>query len=69
VNSINTQMTAQTPTRFGMPISGSAYATARGAAQGTTGAVALAVRDRHVAGAALVKGAFPGTPAWRPPTC
>lgn len=71
--SIKTQMTAQTPSCFGMPISGSTYAAARGAAQGTaqhiTGAVAPAVLDRRVAGAALVKGAFPGTSAWRPPSC
>ena len=61
-----TQWTDQTPSRFGMPIDGSTYGTSC-----TDGTFALtAVRDRHVAGAArIVKGAFPGTSAWRPPNC
>lgn len=65
MNSIKTQ-TAQTPSCFGMPIYGSAY----GAARGTTAVVAQPVlRDRFVADASGVKGAFPGTSAWRPPNC
>ena len=73
MNSIKTHMTAQSPSCFGMPISGSTYG-AFGIAAGTTGAGTLTVvRDRVVAEAALVqgavKGAFPGTTAWRPPTC
>lgn len=66
MSSITTQWTEQTPSRFGMPIDGSTYATA--CAIDATFA-STAVRD-HVAGAArLVKGAFPGTTAWRPPNC
>ena len=73
MNSITKTMTAQTPSCFAMPISGSTYG-AFGIAQGATGAGTLTVvRDRVVADAALVKGAvkgaFPGTSAWRPPTC
>lgn len=66
MNSNLTQWTEQTPSRFGMPIGGSTYGTAC-----IDGTFALtATRDRHVAGAArLVKGAFPGTIAWRPPNC
>jgi hypothetical protein len=55
----------QNPSRIGMPICESAFGTDRVTAFGTTGA--YVVRDRHVA--ALVKGAFPGTHAWRPPSC
>lgn len=66
MNSIKTQMTAHTPSCFGMPISGATF----GAAQGTTGAATLTiVRDRYVGAVRVVKGAFPGTSAWRPPTC
>ena len=54
--------TAQTPSRLGMPISGYAFGAATVCATG-----ACATRDRLVATA--VKGAFPGTSAWRPPTC
>jgi hypothetical protein len=57
------QMTAQTPSCFGMPMSGSAFR--------TTGIAALTngvVRDRQGADVA-VKGYFPGTSAWRPPSC
>jgi hypothetical protein len=50
-------MTAQTPSRFGMPIYGSAFC-------------ATDVRERTVAGVqSLAMGTFPGTSAWRPPTC
>ena len=65
MNSISTQMTAQTPSRFGMPISGSAFGATCLSATGT----ATVVRDRDVAGRTAVKGAFPGTSAWRPPIC
>lgn len=64
--STTTRMTAHTPSCFGMPISGATT----GAAQGATGATPLTVvRDRYVGAARVVKGAFPGTTAWRPPTC
>ena len=69
MNSIKTPMAAHTPSRFCMPISGSTYG-AFGTAQRATGTTtSTVVRDRFVADAALVKGAFPGTSAWRPPTC
>jgi hypothetical protein len=58
-----TQMTAQTPSCIGMPSYGSAFGTAGNAALVTV------VRDRHIVAAASLKGAFPGTSAWRPPTC
>ena len=66
MSNILSQWTDQSPSRFGTPIDGSTY--------GMTcvdGTFALtADRDRHVAGAArIVKGAFPGTSAWRPPNC
>ena len=57
------QMTAQTPSCFGMPIYGSAFGT-----WGTAAPVTVD-RDRHIAGAVSRKGDFPGTSAWRPPTC
>lgn len=66
MNSIRTQWTDQTPSRFGMPIDGSTYGMT---CIDATFALA-ATRDRHVAGdVRLVKGAFPGTSAWRPPNC
>lgn len=67
MNSITTSMTAQAPSRFGMPIDGSAF----GKQCATTGAAALAtvVRYRHVTGDASLEGDFPGTSAWRPPSC
>jgi hypothetical protein len=62
MNSIKTRTTAQTPSRLGMPISGYAFGAADVCATG-----AFATRERLVA--ALVMGTFPGTSAWRPPTC
>ena len=62
-----TQWTEQTPSRFGMPIDGSTYATA--CAIDATG-VSTALRDRQLAGVVrTVKGAFPGNSAWSPPIC
>jgi len=78
VNSNKLWMTAQTPSAFGMPISGHSYgvitrATDACAAAATT----FVVRERAVIAAAkgAVKGdmglalSFPGTTAWSPPTC
>ena len=59
------QTMGQTPSRFGMPASGSAFGMARGTTVCATGA--SIARDRRVT--TLVKGAFPGTSAWRPPNC
>jgi hypothetical protein len=65
MSNISNQTMGQTPSRLGMPMCGSAFGAGRATTFGTTGA--YVARDRHVA--ALVKGAFPGTSAWRPPTC
>jgi hypothetical protein len=79
VNSNKLWMTAQTPSAFGMPISGHSFgvttvATDACAAAATT----LVVRQRAAitATTGAVKGDmglalsyFPGTTAWRPPTC
>jgi hypothetical protein len=64
-------MTAQAPSCFGAPIYGSAFGITRGTtAAPEAGFVAVAdVRDRHVAVPSLAMGSFPGTSAWRPPTC
>ncbi len=58
---------------FGMPISGHAFGTATPAAEART-ATTLVVRDRAVKaiqGAVMgfAQSYFPGTSAWRPPTC
>jgi hypothetical protein len=58
-----TRTTAQSPSRIGMPISGYAF----DAMTDVCATGAFATRERLVA--RLVKGAFPGTSAWRPPTC
>ena len=79
MNSNKLWMTAQTPSRFVMPISGHAFgATTRGTDACTT--ATLVVRERGTVIATGTKGAakadmglaqsyFPGTTAWRPPTC
>jgi hypothetical protein len=63
-NLISTQTGSTIPSGFGMPISGRTC----GVAVSMESAPTYVVRDR-VATAALVKGAFPGPSAWRPPTC
>jgi len=73
MNSIKLSMTAQAPSCSGMPIYGSTFGITRGTSAALeAGFVAGAnvVRDRHVAGVqSLAMGTFPGTSAWRPPTC
>lgn len=76
MNSTKLWMTAQTPSAFGMPISGHAFGVTTDV---RTAAATVVVRER--AGiVAATKGAtdgdlglaqfyFPGTSAWRPPTC
>ena len=80
MNSTKTWMTAQTPSAFGMPISGHAFAVTTDVC---TAATTVVVRERAgiaPATAATSNGAtdgvlglaqsyFPGTSAWRPPTC
>ncbi|HYF71240.1 MAG TPA: hypothetical protein VD864_00385 [Nocardioides sp.] len=79
MNSTKTWMTAQTPSPFGMPISGHAFGMTRRAADSCAAAATVVVRDRK-AGIGSTTGAvktdlglaqsyFPGTSAWRPPTC
>ena len=78
MNSIKLAKTAQTPSAFGMPISGHPYGvTARATDACAAAATTLVVRERAAiaATAGAVKGdatlapSFPGTSAWRPPTC
>jgi hypothetical protein len=83
MNNTKLWMTAQIPSGSGMPISGHAFAADTCArlvdVQGTTVSTAVIERDR-VAGIAgttgtvaadmgLAQSYFPGTTAWRPPTC
>ena len=68
MNSTKLRSTVQTPSYFGMPICGRAF--------GMT-ATDLVVRQRSVAATTwaekrdlgLAAQSFPGTSAWRPPTC
>ena len=70
-----TTMTAQIPSSFGMPTSGHATGSTLGRITGSAAGYAVAtsvVCDRKAAagiGTGLVQGYFPGTTAWRPPTC
>jgi hypothetical protein len=68
---INRTMTAQSPS-FGVPAYGqtSVEATAISAFAGVQ--VSTCARIRHIGGGmglAATKDEFPGTSAWRPPTC
>jgi len=71
MNSSWQKATAQTPSGFGMSISGVTYGIGLGMNTGTTvcTAPAIVVRDRHVAGAVLADATRPGTTSWSPPTC
>lgn len=68
-----TQMTAQIPSGFAMPMSAATFGTGAGMTGLGNSAVCVAptyvVRDRHVAGIALAQGSRPGSTAWSPPTC
>jgi len=77
-----TKPTAQIPSTFGMPIVGSASGAhlGRSIVVGVVGAadtcalITPVVRDREFAGAAgsvvsQAQAYFPGTSAWRPPSC
>ncbi len=70
--------TAVRPSGFAMPASNALAAAISGIRTEATGGMATdavcaaptyVVRQRFVAGDAFVKGAFPGTTAWSPPTC
>lgn len=78
MNSIKSWKTAQSPSPFGMPISGHTFGVTTRATDVCTAAATLVVRDRAAVigsttgtteDAALNQSYFPGTPAWRPPTC
>ena len=78
MNSTKLWMTAQTPSRFVMPISGHAFgATVRGVDACTTATLVVRERGTDIAGTkgafkadmGLAQSYFPGTSAWRPPTC
>lgn len=78
MNSIKSWKTAQSPSTFGMPISGHAFGATTRATDLCTAAATLVVRDRDAVignttgtaeDAALTQSYFPGNPAWRPPTC
>jgi len=76
MNSTKLWMTAQTPSAFGMPISGGhAFGVSTDVC---TAATTLVVRERGSIAAGmgatdgntgLAQSYFPGTSAWRPPTC
>lgn len=78
MNSIKSWKTAQIPSTFGMPISGHTFGVTTRATDLCTAAATPVVRDREaVIGSStgtaentgLTQSYFPGTPAWRPPTC
>jgi hypothetical protein len=71
VISIKSQKTAQTPS-FGMSAYGPASLEVRAVAPTADVQVSTCARIRHIGGAmglVAVKGDFPGTSAWRPPSC
>jgi hypothetical protein len=76
MNSTKLRMTAQTPSSFGMPISGHAFGVAAVATDVCTATRIVRERATVAAGtgatdgdAGLAQSYFPGTSAWRPPTC
>lgn len=80
MNSTKLWMTATAPSCFGMPISGHAFGASVPATDSRIATTSV-VRDRVAATQGGVKGDmgtahavlgqayFPGTSAWRPPTC
>jgi hypothetical protein len=64
------QMTAQSPS-FGMSVYGPASVEVRLATPAAGVQVSTCARIRHIGdmGLAATQGAFPGTSAWRPPSC
>jgi hypothetical protein len=78
VNSNKLWMTAQTPSAFGMPISGHSFGVTTRATDACAAAATVVVRERAVIAGTpgatkgdmgLAQSYFPGTSAWRPPTC
>ena len=69
MSNVLTITTTETQSTFAMPTYGHARGTSCAPApifQGSFDSTVVPVRDRRVA--ALVKGAFPGTSVWRPPS-
>lgn len=65
---IKNPTTVTFPSASVMPVchwTGAAFAQTGGVA----GVVKVDVRDRRFVETAALKGIFPGTPVWRPPTC
>jgi hypothetical protein len=76
MNNTKLSMTAQTPSAFGMPISGHAFGSTTPATDVCSPAWLRVVRERTaaIAGTAkadmgLAQSYSRGTTAWRPPTC
>lgn len=80
MNSIKLGLTAQTPSRFGMPISGRAFGVFGAGTPASVVRIAAPamVRERAVVAATdgaakghvrLGQSCFPGTSAWSPPIC
>ncbi len=79
MNSTKLWMAAQTAPCFGMPISGHTFDVMTPATDARTTRTAVAVRERAAiaatkggtvkGGLGLAQSYFPGTSAWRPPTC
>jgi hypothetical protein len=63
------QTMGQNPSRFGMPTHDVRLGVYVGSTVCTTGAPIFGDRMADDRVAARVWGAFPGTSAWRPPTC
>ncbi len=63
MSNITNTMTTATQSAFAMPVYGRAYGNSACAIEG----IDVRVRGSHVT--ASLKGAFPGTIAWRPPNC
>jgi len=73
MSSTTTQVTAQIPSGFAMPMCGYAFdaittETARPAMSGAGAHIGAVVRDRRgVLALGATEKSFPWTPAWRPP--
>lgn len=75
MNSNKLWMTAQIPSGFAMPMGSHAFCTTSVVRErvaviaGTTDAAKAGLRFSAKAGLGLTQAYFPGTSAWRPPTC
>lgn len=78
MNSTKLWMTAQTPSAFGMPISGHSFGVTPRATDVCAALATVVVRERAVitattgavkGGMGLAQAYVPGTSAWSPPIC